>query len=311
MTPALHTLLQDAVPEPPRLLDPDTVLHRARRRRLSRTVALLAAAVLVLGAAGAALVPGPWRHRAVVDPAAVPLTVSALAGRQPVPPGVADVLAPERPAHPGEAALVGTIGPDKVWLADTADDALCLVVAREEYGRAGYGCQPRRELLRAGLVMAHWPEDPSGPVRVVVVAPDGYATASADGVRAAFRENIAILAFDHRPAPSSGLTISGPDLPDVAFPLEPVVGPGPAPAGTDPHIRAARQALTDIAASARRYAQDHSGSTRGFAASLPPDFVSVLKRQKIQVTDTGAATTVRGHCLSVVLATGQVTDRAC
>jgi hypothetical protein len=227
MSPDLRTLLQDAVPEPDRLLDPADVLHRARRRHRTRTATLLAVAVLVVGIAGG-LLPGPWRHRALLDPAAVPLTVSALADRQPLPPGAAEALASERPAHPGEAALVGTIGPNKVWLADTTDDRLCLVIAREEYGQAGHGCQPRAVLLRSGLAMVHVPDDLSGPVWIVVVAPDGYTTASASGVRAPFRENTAILAFDQEPSASGAVTISGPDVPDVSFALESILGPGPA-----------------------------------------------------------------------------------
>jgi hypothetical protein len=314
MTSDLTRLLQETVPEPPRLLDPGAVLHRARRRRRVRATALLAAAAVLLVGVAAGALQGPWRHRAIpLAPTAVPLTVSALAHLQPLSPESAEALDGEGPlAHPGQATLVGTLDRSKVWLAATADDQLCLLVAHDEYGQQLTGCAARKELLRSGLLLAYLPgEDPAALTHILVVAPDGYTAARGPGAEAAFTENTAVLTFARRPPPDTDITISGAGLPDVTFPLEPVVGPGPAPAGTDPAVHTARQDLLDIARSARLYAQDHGGSTTGFVASLPPDFTAVLLRTKIAVTDTTASTSVHGHCLSVEFATGTVTDRGC
>jgi hypothetical protein len=216
----LMRVLEVAVPEPPRALDPGTVLHAARRRRRIRaSLTVVAAAALVgLAVTGSLITGGPWVHRSTVQVADPPLTISALAQRTPIGATVAKALPGIDLAHPGQGTLVATVGPEKVYLLEATDGSLCTVVD-EGFGSSWGGCGPRSELLTTGVISSTVPSYPpynDGRTKVIVVVPDGYRTATLGNKTVQVSRNVALLSG---PFSVRSLTIDGPSVRAVTFNL--------------------------------------------------------------------------------------------
>ncbi|PPK90878.1 hypothetical protein CLV92_1218 [Kineococcus xinjiangensis] len=238
MSGDLRQLLEEAVPEPSRRLDPAAVLRTARRRRRTRrTVAAVAATVLAAAGVGISLLMDREADRAqpalpVQVPAQVPLELSVLQRRVPVDhvgffsydPPVRTIdedpldSAQRRLVHPGQASLVLTT-PDgtEYYLAESTDGSLCLTSLVEHGGSMG-ACLPRSTLLTTGFVMRH--EDPTGremePRGVVVLVPDGYEQVTGSGASVAVRDNAALVSAEDGREPQR-LTLTGPDVPTVVL----------------------------------------------------------------------------------------------
>lgn len=233
MTPDLQELLRLVVPEPPTSLDPEQALRKARRAQSSRRLAgtLTATSALVIAAA---LVVTNLPHDRSTSSLSAPV-LSALDRPVPLGPvalGFLRGLGPDtgsrsspRPSrasapvytfkHPGRGSLVGSIGSDQIYLLDTTTDDLCLIEVNESYGSAGGGCQPRSDLLEHGITQTtNYPPWSTTDViewHLVVVAPDGYTTASSGGHTADVRNNIAIIV--PFPSPAGGqVTLTGPGV---------------------------------------------------------------------------------------------------
>lgn len=215
MTAELERLLQRAVPEPPHTLDAGALLTAARRRQRVRAAGLaVAAAVLAVLAIGLPQLVGQSRQ----DAASVPVRLSALDQRVPLGPVAAGMTNGVALAHPGEGSLVATVDNYQVFLVETTNDQVCLLIVRESYGSAARGCQPRSDLLTTGLVFpTRLSVAPSAPQVIFVAVPDGYTRASAGGQTADVANNLAVF---HGDVGKGDLKLSGPSVPTATFDLD-------------------------------------------------------------------------------------------
>ena len=322
MNPDLADLLERAVPEPVRHLDAEQVLRAARHRRRVRAgwaaggaaagVAVVVAAVVV---AAVASTTGSWLADGEAGPAGpdeVPLVVSALDDRQPLNANLLGALDTTDLAHPGEGALVARVGRDgttvdqaDVWLVEATGDQLCLVI-EDGYGGVGYGCSARSDLLDLGVLTVVSEHEP--PL-LVVVAPDGYTTATLDGEAAPVTDNVAVLPV----SAERDVVLSGPDVPGVT--LDPALVLGSGWGGSDvrelDQEARARAALEDLVRSARRYAEAN-GDTDGFAGQLVADSGPAAAQNFRTLTDATAVADIGGgQCLTADLVAGEVTGGPC
>jgi hypothetical protein len=216
----LVRLLEDAVPEPPKALDPETVLHAARHRRRIRTslTVMVAAAVVGLAVTASLIAVDRADHRSTIQVADPALTISALAQRTPIGASVANALPGVDLAHPGQGTLVATVGPEKVYLLEATDGSLCTVVDKG-FGSSWGGCGPRSELLTTGVISSTVPSYPpynDGRTQVIIVVPDGYRTATLGNKTVQVSHNVALLSG---PFSARSLTIAGPSVRAVTFHL--------------------------------------------------------------------------------------------
>jgi hypothetical protein len=233
----LGQLLKQAMPEPPHYFDAGEVLNAARhRRRLRLSLAALAAVALAGVAIGTPLlITHPGDKPRPGGKVSVPLHLSVLERRVPLGTTAAGILAGTALVHPGEGSLVATLGSpgdlvalarhEQVYLVEAANDQLCLVDVIERYGSGLDNCQPRSDLLTAGVMLPVWPidaVDTSGPWTLIVAVPDGYLTATAGGTTVKVANNVAVLQGKSQ----THLTISGPRVPSVTFSLRDVLGAG-------------------------------------------------------------------------------------
>lgn len=228
----LGRLLDQAVPEPPRQLDPVDVLEEARRRRramVARSSLAAAGLAAVLGLSLLLARPAADRSdldRSDLDPAGVPPRLSALDRRVQLSDEVRGAVEVQPLRHPGEASLVATIDTYDVYLAERRDGDLCLVAEHE--GSAGSSCVSKTDLLRREgltLVVQEWE---GRPATLVVAVPDGYGRAELGTATARVVDNVAALPVD---LSGSTLTLSGAEVPevrlDMSFQLEPLDVGGP------------------------------------------------------------------------------------
>jgi len=317
MNPDLGDLLEAAVPEPRRRLDAEQVLGAARHRRRVRAGwgAGGTAAVVAVVVAAVASTTGSWLADGGAGPAGtgeVPLVLSALRDRQPLNANLLGALDTTDLAHPGEGALVARVGRDgptvgeaDVWLVEASGDQLCLVLEGGG-GGVGYGCSPRSDLLDPGVLTVFSEHEP--PL-LVVVAPDGYTTATLDGATAPVTDNVAVLPV----SADRDVVLTGPDVPEVALDPTLVLGSGWGDSGGQELSQEARAraALEDLVRSAQRYAEAN-GDTDGFAEQLVADSGPALARQLRTLTDATAVADIGdGQCLTADLVTGEVTDGPC
>jgi hypothetical protein len=212
----LSRLLDRAVPEPEHVLDGAQVLAAARRRRALRARTGVVVALIVGAAGGALAVRGlaPADRESAVASGRAP-SIAALDQRERLaqrPDSFSSPFTSLELRHPGEASRLGSVDSWDVWLADTVDDGLCLVVV--DVGRSGSTCQPVSNLTTAGLWMIHH-EEGRRP-RLLLVAPDGYTTARLGTASSRVGSNLAVLPVD---GPDSTATLSGRGLPDLTFDL--------------------------------------------------------------------------------------------
>ena len=317
----LAQLLQDAVPEPTGRLDPDAILRTAGRARPARRWAapVLAVAVIVVavGVVSPQLVTR-WRDEAATPAVAeVPLVLSALQHRVPLPQvaaGAAVGLGGIEYVHPGEGSLVATVGDDEIYLAEASGDRLCVFVGNElTGGGASNGCQPRSDLLTTGVGDDYGgglrrTADGIAPTfwRFIVAAPDGYTLATAQGMTALITSNVAVLDLDTTEAE---VTISGPAVPPITFHFG---VPGSLDGATPPTLEEyARANLKSLARDAQAYRQQH-GTTAGFADSVTADSDPRSRRLIPVLTNTTATADLGdGRCLTIDLLTGTIHDAAC
>ena len=223
---ALHDLLHRGAPQPPRLLDPDRVLAAARRRVAVRhtTVAVAAAtALIVLTPAVAARLDMPQALAPAGQVEEVPLVVSALDELVELDEVQSYFTAHPDAATPGRAARVHLreeYPRYEVFLSETTDDRICLASVWVRSGGAN-GCFPREDLLGEGVILATI--TPDEVYRLEVVLPDGYDTASTGSTTVAVENNVAVMAFEDRPA--GELVASGPGRPTVSFDITEAYGP--------------------------------------------------------------------------------------
>ncbi len=277
----------------------------ARRGRRRRRVA----AVVVAAAIAAPLVIFQIRDAPrVVTAADVPLQVSAVERRQPLGETAAGAMDTAALVHPGAGSLVAARGPESIYLLEAVGDRLCVLVVNEGSGGAGSSCHPRSNLVDTGIIHAH-PPATTGPTAFIVVAPDGYTRARAGDGEAAVVSNVAIVEVNE---PQRTLTISGPAVPDVTFPLG-VAGAavgtatnaGPSETETN-----ARAALADLSRAAQAYQRQH-GTTTGFAEQVVADSAPV-GRQMASLTDTTAVARIGPQrCLRADLLAGRIDERPC
>lgn len=317
----LARMLQEAVPEPTGRLDPDEILRTAGRARPARRWAAPVLAVTVLAVAVGVASPQlmtRWRNEAATPVVAdVPLTVSALEHRVPLPEaaaGAAIGLGGIEYVHPGEGTLVATVGDDEIYLAEATGDRLCVVVGNELTGGGGSnGCQPMSDLLTTGVGDnygggVHLTAAGMEPTfwRFIVAAPDGYTLATANDLTALITSNVAVLDLDITEAE---VTISGPAVPSVTFHIG---VPGSLDGATPPTREAyARANLESLARDAQAYLQQH-GTTAGYADSVKADADPRMDRLIPSLTNTTATATVgTGHCLTIDFQTNQITEATC
>ena len=224
MNRELGQLLDEAVPEPPRHLDPDLLVHTANRRRRVRS-SLMAVGVVLVAAAMATplLVMRAGDDKATIATGDGPLHLSALDRTEPLAPAPSEMRGNERfsldelvPA--GEASLVATTTDGwQVYLTQTVDDEICII--DDKAGSALYGCFPRSNLLTSGIHLG------TGvgirrDVHIIVAVPDGYTQATANDTTVVVANNVAVFEIAMPERPRGGdLTISGPAVPDVSFHL--------------------------------------------------------------------------------------------
>ena len=202
--------------------------RRRARARLSVAGGALAASML---AAAVVLVSGGTGARDTViaaDVSDVPLTVSALDGSEPLPSPDPSSLLDE---GTGRFETRGVLVYDKedypafqVRLGRTSEDRICIEAELPQYGAGGGGaCQPRSQMLTEGVVtVGGWPDY---TFKMVVVLPDGYATARAGGETFRVENNVAVMSFSE--PPEGELTVDGPGVPDVTWPLTDFWGTSP------------------------------------------------------------------------------------
>lgn len=221
----LSRLLEDAVPEPPRFLDSETVLVAARRRHRNRTsrLAVAALAFAIVAIAGTMTATHRAQRATAVRVDQVPLTISALDHQTKLSAEANKLLtgsgmAPVQLVHPGRGALVATHGTDTIYLTQATGDRLCVI--DDDGHSAGWDfCEARSDLLTTGLIGTSVP-DPSTPnfadSTVIAVVPDGYRTATIGTTTVRLTNNVAIL---EGPFTGKTLTIAGPKLPTATFNL--------------------------------------------------------------------------------------------
>lgn len=210
----LGRLLDQAVPEPPRHLDPTAVLDAARRRRRTRAswTGVAAAGLAVATLVTSLLLTRPDADRSSLDPADVPLRLSALDRRVPLDDDVRGAVEVLPLRHPGEASLVATVDRYEVYLFEMANGDLCLVAERE--GSAGSNCVPKADLLgKEGLTLVVQEWD-GRPATLVVAAPDGYDRAELGNVTARVVNNVAALPVG---VSARTVTLSGAGAPEVSL----------------------------------------------------------------------------------------------
>jgi hypothetical protein len=228
----MSDLLDRAVSEPPRLLDPDRVLHRARRRRRARrsAVVTVAAVALVLLVPATAQRIGTGDLLVATRTDDVPPVVSALDDS---PTDGTDPFAADRTfGAPAEGVLVHqeTEYPDRqVWLVDGPlpgevgsgpDDSICIVT--NAGGSGGSSCFGRDDLLTERSVFAGL--DQWDTYEMVVVLPDGYTRLTSPIGTVEVRDNTAVVLADAL-APGD-VVVSGPTVPTVTWGMDDIWGPG-------------------------------------------------------------------------------------
>jgi hypothetical protein len=216
MSNDLADLLGTAVPEPARYLNPDAVLRAARHRRTVRRSGVVGAVVAVT--AFAAVVPlalhGSPETAGPSSGGPEPLTLSALDLAGSLPQDVSGMVSPSQGEGPYTGVLAATVDGDRIYLAETTDDELCLVAAKPAPGGGASTCNQRSALMTSGVVLAYTPAA-GKPLTVVVVAPDGYETASAESRSAQVVANVAVLTLPD----AAAITLSGPHVRSVTLQL--------------------------------------------------------------------------------------------
>jgi hypothetical protein len=308
----LGRLLDQAVPEPPRHLDATAVLDAARRRRRTRAswAGVAAAGLVVATLVTSFLLTRPEVDRSSLDPADVPLRLSALDRRVPLSDGVRGAVEVLPVLHPGEASLAATVDRHQVYLFERADGDLCLLAEHE--GSAESSCVSKIDLLgREGLTLVVQEWD-GRPATLVVAMPDGYDRAELGSVTARAVNNVAALPVG---VSASTVTLSGAGVPEVSLDVRSNlrgvdVGSPSRPPADDSEANA-RAALLDLARSAQLYAETH-GSMAGFADALTAEQGPAIRGQLAELTDTSAVARVGSDsCLGAEFATGRITKKRC
>jgi hypothetical protein len=237
----LAVLLEAAVPEPQRLLNPDELLRSARRRVTvrRRVGAALGVSVLAGAATAAVLIPSDGHQSAGTGGAIITPAVSALENSVPLPATVTRALARTKFTSAGRGALVRQGGGEQVYLAPVNNGELICIVDLVDANDHSMTCAPRSALLSTGVYLATQLNDTS-PAQAMIVVPDGYTTATSGTTTAAVAANLAVL----RPVTSGTVTLSGPHRPSVTlhlgplgFPLAPAKSAQAAPtSGTVPLV---------------------------------------------------------------------------
>lgn len=228
----LSDLLERAVAEPPRRLDADRVIRRARRRQRVRRSAVVTAAAAAL----VVLVPATAQRIGTSDVLVatrtdeVPRVVSAL---DDAPTDGTDPFAADRTfGAPAEGVLVHreTEYPHRqVWLLEgplpeevdqRPDDSICVVT--NAGGGGGSSCFGRDALLTERSVLAS--QDQWDTYEMVVVLPDGYTRLTSPIGTVDVRDNTAVVLSDVL-APGE-VVVSGPTVPSVTWDMDDIWGPG-------------------------------------------------------------------------------------
>jgi hypothetical protein len=278
----------------------------APRRRTNRKVAAVAAVAVVVAALTTAVIVAQTAKRpSETAVAEVPLDLSALDERVRLGRVGTGAMDSTKVLHPGEGSLVATLGTRRVFLIEASGNRLCVLVVAENSGGASSHCQPRDDLLTAGIVHTSRPPG-TVPETVIVVAPDGYTAAAFGEKTVAITSNVAVLEAMTLP---DSVTITGPRVPDVTFLLGAASDRADPSAATDREVNA-RLALADLIRSAGLYTREH-GTTDGFARSMRAAGPA-LTRQLTSLTDTSAVAEVGPQrCLRADLQTGTITEISC
>ena len=219
MTRDLTALLESATPEPQRLLNPEELLRAARHRVTVRRRAGggLGAALVAVAATAALLFPsGGHQSPGAIGGIATP-AVSALETTSPLPAAVTRALAQAPYISTGRGTLVHQLsGGEQVYLVPVnAGQLICIVdlVGAKENSMT---CAPRSGLLSSGVYLTTQLNETS-PAQALIVAPDGYTTATAGTTTVTVADNLAVL----RPLTSGTVILSGPRRPSVTLHVGP------------------------------------------------------------------------------------------
>ena len=220
MNSDLIRLLDEAVPEPPRLLNARSVVIAATRRHRIRVsglvIAVAAIGVIAVTASPAAL--GRNGQAATMRVTQVPLTISALDHQTSLSASAIKLLSEVTLVHPGRGSLVATKGAEAIYVTEATGGQLCTVVDEGDGASFG-GCGLRANLLTTGLISSSVPSHPTADfagAHVVVTVPDGYRTATIGTTTVQVTNNVAAL---DGPFSVKTLVIAGPKVPSVIFDL--------------------------------------------------------------------------------------------
>lgn len=227
MSHDLAELLEAATPEPQRLLNPEELLRAARRRVTvrRRAGAGLGAAVVAGAVTATLLVPSGGNQSSGATGGTDTPVVSALQKTSPLPATVTRALAQSPYISTGRGTLTRQIGGgEQVYLVPVNDGELICIVDVVGAKENSLTCAPRSGLLSTGVYLTTQLNETS-PAQALIVAPDGYTTATSGTTTASVADNLAVL----RPLSSETVTLTGPHRPSVTLHVGPFGFP-PAPA---------------------------------------------------------------------------------
>lgn len=235
MSHDLADALKQAVPKPPRTLDPDAIigLHRQRRqtRRTATTVGALALAAIAIPAA---LLQTDVGQQELPPAAGGTGQISALQQSEPLPE---EWLAQDGFAFlPEEASRVATMSGDGAVYLWADGDLVCTATlfGVSNGGVPGGGvpqgpddCTPADALLTEGMVTI---SDTAGEFtgthrHLVIVVPDGYTDVALGTLSEAVTDNAAVFSWDYLAnvdalsRSTDGLVVTGDGSPTVTLPV--------------------------------------------------------------------------------------------
>lgn len=221
--------LKQDVPEPPRILDPDTIIGMyQQRRRRCRTAAAVGSLAVATIAAPTALLQTDLVPEVVLPAAGASVQVSALERTEPIPGEWEQALSPrELPDQASRVANMGSGDAAAYLYADGDDMCLAYLFSVSSGGVSGGTCTPADALLTQGLVsVADSSGEFTGTVRhLVIVVPDGYTEVTLGTLTEPVTNNAAVFSWDYLAhvealaRSTDGLVLTGEGRSTVTIPV--------------------------------------------------------------------------------------------